>query len=65
MGTDALELGDHRIILTLRGNSLKTEYEGKTEDEELDVEVLLEMLYTAYSQLEAVASGEVEQSKVH
>lgn len=65
MGGDALELGDHRIILTLSGDTLKTEYEAKLEEDEIDIEVLLEMLYTAYSQLEAVANGEVEHSKVH
>ena len=61
MGTDSLE---HVVVLTLQDGVLKAEY-GASNEEEIDVDIILDMLYTAFVNLEKHVSGEVNPTQVH
>ena len=61
MGTDSLE---HIVVLTLQDGVLKAEF-GATNEEDIDLDIILDMLYTTYVNLEKQVSGEVNPTQVH
>lgn len=61
MGTDSLE---HIVVLTLKDGVLKAEF-GSTIEEEVDLDIVLDMLYTAFVNLDQQVSGEVNPTQVH
>lgn len=61
MGTDSLE---YVVVLTLKEGTLKAEF-GSTSEEEFEVDIVLDMLYTALTQLENQLGEEVNPTQVH